>query len=57
MKSPGARTVDTVKQMPDLLRSAMGRSEGLTKESCRTDRHWIKGVRIARDRFGSLGNR
>ena len=46
------RWVDTVKQMPDLLRSAMGRSECITKEARRTDRQWIKGVRIARDRFG-----
>ena len=46
------RWVDTVKQMPDLLRSAMGRSEGLTQEARRTDRQWIKGARTARDRFG-----
>ena len=46
------RWVDTVKQMPDLLRSAMGRSECITTEARRTDRQWIKGVRMARDRFG-----
>jgi len=43
------RWVDTVNQMPDLLVSAMGRSENITKEARRTDRQWIKGVRVARD--------
>jgi hypothetical protein len=32
--------------------SLMGRSECITQEARRTDRQWIKGVRIARDRFG-----
>jgi hypothetical protein len=33
---PGLVSSDTVKQMPDLLRSAMGRSESITKEAHRT---------------------
>jgi hypothetical protein len=38
--------------MPDLLRSALAWSECITQEARRTDRQWIKGERMARDRFG-----
>jgi len=30
----------------------MGRSDSIIQEARRTDGQWIKGVRIARDRFG-----
>jgi hypothetical protein len=46
------RWVDTVRQLPDLLRSALGRSENVTQEARRTDRQRIQGVRTARDRLG-----
>jgi hypothetical protein len=44
--------VDTGTRMRRLLRSAVGRSEKIDKEAQRTDRQWIKNVRLARDRFG-----